>query len=101
MTILQNPATKQCMAYFCKKHLEQVGMPYHINFGKDMSTMKTLLQVYEFHDICALIDLYFKQQTIDKFLQQVGISVGIFKSQIPKLVPLLAQQKTKGCKGKW
>ena len=95
------PATKQSIAYFCKKHTEHTNMKYMLNYGKDMSIMKSIAAMYGFVDTCKLIDLYFDTINKDEFLQKAGISVGVFRSQLPKLVPTLSQKKENGNKGKW
>ena len=63
--------------------------------------MKQIGDVYKLEDSKHLIDLYFEAVEKDPFLKSTATSIGVFKSQIPKLVPQLAQKTKNEGKGKW
>ena len=89
------------LTYFRSKHLEIIGYPYDTLWGKDTKLMKDLFVTYPLADIVKLIDLFFIQVKKDPFLQKTGASVGIFKTQIPKLLLSLSKETTNKDKGKW
>jgi hypothetical protein len=72
--------------YFKDQHLESIGHPYDVNWGKDNQIMKQLVTTYDGKKVIRLIHLFFQEMKTDKFLQQTGATVGVFRTQIPKLL---------------
>lgn len=70
-------------------------------WGKDQVILKQIEGTYGMAESVKLINLYFAELLTDPFLQQTGASVGIFKSQIPKLVMKLHEKKGDEKVGKW
>ena len=71
---------------FCMSHKLIMHYPYAPTWGKDMKIMKELVGIYGLDAISKLVRMFFNRLAQDKFLQQTGASIGIFKSQIPKLI---------------
>lgn len=79
------------LSYWQRRHQEIIGSPYMTQFGKDNKIMKDIIATYDLEKTYKFIDLFFGMLMVDSFLQQSGASVGVFKTQIPKL---LMQEKT-------
>jgi len=79
-------AVKQAIAWFHHCHIETIGSPYLMSYGKDQAIMKQIVGIYGVNKSLLLIGQFFKEVSTDIFLQQTGASVGIFKSQLPKLL---------------
>lgn len=88
-----------CLQFFCDIHKETLGHPYMISYGKDNAILKQLLSTYGVKKLTKLISIFFQEIKKDKFLQGTGASVGILKSQIPKLLLKLSNDTEKV--GKW
>jgi hypothetical protein len=93
-------AVKQALAWFCSQHRAVIGSPYLISFGKDQVIMKQIVGTYGVYKTFKLVEVFFKELSTDKFLQQTGASVGIFKSQIPKLLLKVNEQVNKEKSGR-
>lgn len=91
---MDNNLVKQCMALFSGQHRELLGVPYMISYGKDQKIMKDVSALYGAEKTQALIMLFFQELQSDEFLKGAGATVGVFKSQIPKLI-LKLQTKEK------
>ena len=87
--------------YFRDKHKEVLGYPYLVSWGKDNSIMKSVGQIYGNKKIVDIIDMFFKQIKTDEFLQKTGATIGIFKSQLPKLLMQISNGEDKQGTGKW
>ena len=74
------------MGIFCQQHRAMLGAPYLISFGKDQKIMKDIILTYGSYKTFVLISLFFQEIQKDEFLKKTGASVGILKSQIPKLL---------------
>ena len=60
------------------------GKTYICNFGKEGYIVKQLLKVMPFEELCLLAEKFFKED--DDFIRRTGYTIGIFKSQLPKLI---------------
>ena len=72
--------------YFKDKHLEVLGHPYLVSFGKDNRLMKEIAQAYGPNRTVNMIDKFFEQIKSDPFLKKAGVTIGVFRSQVPKLL---------------
>lgn len=94
-------STSILIVYFQRIHQKVYGMPYMVSYGKDNKIMQQVIQTYGVENGKKLIDLYFGMLSHDAFLKGAGASIGVFKSQIAKLVPKLSKLTEKEKKGKW
>jgi len=79
-------SVKSTMALFCYRHKDVLKVPYMISYGKDQAIMKQVIATYGAEKTSQLILDFFNEVPKDPFLQKAGITVGIFKTQIPKLL---------------
>ena len=86
--------------YFKDKHIERIGHPYDVQWGKDNKIMNGLCQIYGFKKLTLMIDQFFEDFFKDEFLQRTGATIGIFKTQVPKLLLKIKDGK-KEFRGKW
>lgn len=63
-----------------------------INGPKDGATIKRLLTVYEADYLLTLLDAFFASK--DPFIRRAGHSIGVFASQINKLIAVTESQET-------
>jgi hypothetical protein len=70
---------------------KRFGSPYTFDWGKDGKLIKGLLKVYSIEALRELRDRFFESR--DPFIQKSGYTVGVFKSQVNKLI---TAEKTKG-----
>lgn len=68
---------------FYLKYKEVFNKDYVASFGKDGRIFKDLLKIIPQAELISLIDKFFK--STDKFIQDSGYTVGVFKTQINKL----------------
>ena len=93
-------AAKNCIAWFSSCHMDIIGSPYLISYGKDQAIMKQIVSLYGVNKTHQLILEFFKEVSDSTFLQETGASVGIFRSQLPKLLLKLNNHKEKEQTGK-
>ena len=93
-------AIKNVLAFWCNIHKEQLKTPYCICWGKDQKIIKDIVSTYGQTPTFAMIALFFKQLETDEFLKKTGASLGIFRTQIPKLILKITNNKEKGEIGK-
>lgn len=93
--------TNPCLMHFIHKHKTDIGAPYDVKFGKDNSIMKQLIELYGVEKLNRLIDRFFVEVRIDPFLQSTGASVGVFRTQIPKLLLKADVQQKQSKRGTW
>ena len=74
------------LSYWQQVHQQLLGQPYMTEFGKDNVIMKSIVGVYGIEKTKRMIDFFFGRLMTDPFLQQTGATVGVFKTQIAKLV---------------
>lgn len=79
-------AIKQCMAIWCQQHRLMLGAPYMIQYGKDQRLMKQIIDTYDTNKTTTMIILFFAEFKTDEFLKKTGATIGVFKTQIPKLL---------------
>ena len=89
------------LEYFMYRHKEILGYPYLVNYGKDSKIMKDIATLYGQNKVTQMIDIYLGAVKTDEFLKKTGASVGIFKTQIPKLIMSVSNNEVDGNKGKW
>lgn len=87
--IVLKPKTSSSMAnllldLFCKAFERKMGIAYMPNFAKDKKILKDIEKVYGFDKTTKLMYLFFLSE--DKFILKAGFSVGVFRSQIHKLI---------------
>jgi hypothetical protein len=75
---------KPTIEYFIKKFKEKHGLDPVINWAKDSKLIKTLLNSRTQEEIKTLIDKFFASE--DKFIKESGYSIGVFYSQINKML---------------
>ncbi len=83
---MNDSSVRQCVAHFCHRHREELGVPYMPSHGKDQAIIKNVIGTYGMEKTMILIDSFFKDIKINPFLQKTGASIGIMKTQIPKLL---------------
>lgn len=81
------------LAHFNSKHLETLGFPYMVSWGKDLKLLKLLVKSYDVATAIRLIDLFFNVYEEIEFVRKAGITIGIFYTQVPKLIMTLSEQK--------
>lgn len=84
--------TKEFLEYFGSEWSKWIGGGeiYPCNYGKDGSIIKGLLKTYGFEKLSALAARFFSLD--DDWVRERGYTIGLFKSQIPKL--LAGRKKT-------
>ena len=87
------------LQYWNDQHREYIGHPYAVNYGKDQKILKDLVAVYGADKLVKLIYAFFKKMKTDEFLKKTGATIGIFKTQVPKLLMNLESDTDK--RGKW
>lgn len=78
--------TKVALGEFITRHKEHVGHPYMVNWGKDSAIMKRVVDTYGMLKTNLLINKFFVDAPDNEFILRAGITVGIFKTQIPRLL---------------
>lgn len=92
MPICDDSALKQSIGIFCTMHKQIIGAPYMVQWGKDQKIMKQIIMTYGSPRTYSLISIFFEQIRTDEFLRKTGATVGIFKTQIPKLLMILEEK---------
>lgn len=88
------------LQYWNRRHREEIGQPYLPIWNKDTGILNSVATIYGLDNSKTLIDNYFKMLKKDEFVKKAGVSIGVFKSQIPKLVLLLKTFKADPTIGK-
>lgn len=78
--------TNTILAHFRQKHVEVTGHEYLVSWGKDNKIIKDMCATYPWDKITHMMDLFFEQAKKDEFLKNSGLSIGVFRSQVPKLI---------------
>lgn len=78
------PEVKQIIDYYHEKFVIKFGEKPVIDGGKDGSTIKKLLSTYGLERLKGLIDLFLESE--DPFILNSGYTIGVFKSQVNKLI---------------
>lgn len=79
-----DPQVKAFIDYAFQSFQERFREKLLIDGGKDGATVKRLLQTYPLARLCGLWDLFLASP--DPFIARAGYSIGVFKSQVNKLV---------------
>lgn len=80
----KNPDVKAFINYYHDRFLSLFGEKPVIDGGKDGMIVKRLLGTYGFERLKGLLDAFFESQ--DPFIQKSGYTIGVFKTQINKLL---------------
>jgi phage replication O-like protein O len=79
-----NPAVSEFLKYFGNRFQEKFGTPYTANFGKEGSLVKRVLKIHPIDRLKELTEKFFSSK--DEFIQKSGFTIGVFHSQINKLI---------------
>lgn len=79
-----NENSKGLIDYYFKKFEEKFKVKPSISGGKDGALLKKLHETYGFEKVKQLIDLFFDSK--DRFIVDSGYTIGVFFSQINKLL---------------
>jgi len=79
-----NAGTKQFIDWWYKKFRDTFGQKYNVEGAKDGSLIKKLLDKYSYQELIELAERFFDSK--DKFIQDSGYTIGVFNSQINKLL---------------
>ena len=82
--IERNPNVKKFIDYYHNTFLDRFNEKPMIDGGKDGKIIKSLLGTYEFDILKDLLGRFFN--STDPFILQSGYTIGVFKSQINKLI---------------
>ena len=88
------------MAYFMAKHKEVIGQPYLVSHGKDQKIIKEVVNTYGTFKTIKMIMQFFQNLKTDEFLKKSGATIGVFRSQIPKLILQTSDTEDKSNIGK-
>ena len=80
----ENAGTKQFIDQWYKKFRDTFGQKYNVEGAKDGSLIKKLLDKYSYQELIELAERFFDSK--DKFIQDSGYTIGVFNSQINKLL---------------
>ncbi len=80
----RNPDIKKFIDHYHNTFLERFNEKPMIDGGKDGKIIKSLLGTYEIDLLKELLDKFFNSP--DEFILQSGYTIGVFKSQINKLI---------------
>jgi len=81
------------LAYYTTKHKEVIGAPYMPMWGKDLKLLKMIVAVYGVEYTHKLIDAFFDYGLTDDWIKDRGFTIGIFHSQINKLLIVVRNKK--------
>jgi len=80
------------LMYWQKRHKEILDQPYLTTYGKDTRLLKDIINVYNLEQVMRFIDIFFGMLLTDDFLQNSGATIGVFKTQIPKILMHVREQ---------
>lgn len=81
---IDGASAKRCLSHFGEVFLKTYNQKYHAEFAKDTELFKKLLKTHTEDKILSLINKFFS--TEDKWVKEAGHTVGVFKTQVNKLV---------------
>lgn len=90
---LKGSPVSRLLTYYQNLFLEQFGEKPLINFDKDEKILKELLNFYSEEKLKNLLEYFFKAK--DAFILNSSYSLGIFKSQLNKLIIYSSHFRTK------
>lgn len=82
-----NPDIKLFLDYILESFEDKIGDPYNINWPKDGAIAKRLLAVYPLDKLKSLWKIFLTLDD-DHFIKKAGFTIGVFGSQINKLLAL-------------
>jgi len=96
-----NPDVKVFIDYVFKSFQDKTGSKMHIDGKKDGTLIKALLKTYPINELTELWDIFIS--STDVFIRKAGFSIGVFKSQVNKLVSQknVQQKGTDKTSGNW
>ena len=74
--------------HFADEHFRVLGYKYLTTYGKDNAIIKSIVLVYGLEETVKLINEFFAWFPTESFYKQAGATVGVFKTQIPKLMAM-------------
>ena len=80
----ENAGTKQFIIWWYEKFSIVFNEKYNVQGAKDGSLIKRLLNKYSYQELIELAERFFDSK--DKFIQDSGYTIGVFNSQINKLL---------------
>lgn len=87
--------TSSIIYYYINKHKEYIGVDYPTNWGKEGKIIKDLLGTYSEESLKQFIDEFF-EMSMDKHCWHADkCTIGVFKSQISKLIGSLRKKISK------
>ena len=86
-----NPAVKEFIDFWYQAFKDKFGSPYTINGAKEGSLVKKLLKDHTPEHLRALAGIFF--ESTDPFTQKAGYTIGVFYSQLNKLIGIESQKK--------
>lgn len=84
--VLESSDARSLVAYFCQCYKNKFRADYIPEWGKDAKLLKGLAEITGRYELIKLIDLYFEVD--DNFIANSGHTIGIFKTQINKLLQI-------------
>lgn len=88
-----NPEIPLFISYAHETFEKRFHEKIHIDGGKDGAIVKKLLSTYGIEKLKKLWDAFLEAD--DPFIKQAGYSIGIFKTQVNKLVSMMSNEPTK------
>jgi len=82
-TSISHSETKIFLTFYADQFKQEFGTDPVIEWGKDGKIIKGLLKFIPLENLKDLLNRFFSSQ--DKFIQQSGYTIGVFKSQLNKL----------------
>ena len=76
------------LKHFGDEHHRVLGVKYLATFGKDNAIIKSIVLCYGMEEAVRLINEFFAWFPSDPFYKQAGATVGVFKTQIPKILAI-------------
>jgi phage replication O-like protein O len=86
-----NPAVKEFLNFWCNSFKEKTDEPYTVNGGKEGTLIKKLLTVHSLDSLKTHAETFFK--SADPFIQKAGFTLGVFSTQINKLITEESQKR--------
>lgn len=80
----QQAPTRELLSYFDALHLEHLGERAVITGAKDAKILADLFHSHGLDRVKELMALFF--QTDSEFVREAGYTVGVFRSQMPRLI---------------
>jgi len=89
-------AARECLMYFAAQFRRIVGEDYAIEWAKDLGVLKRIMRIYGGNKVRDLMDIFFEQAEAGDAWHSDKLSVGVFSTQINKLLIHLAKEREAG-----